>query len=88
MSRETEPALPYSGMSGQIAHYRLGGYIGRGAMAVVYLAQDQQTGGTVALKVIAPELAADAAFRSRFLSESRLAAAIGQPAHHPGLRGR
>jgi len=79
VSRETEPALPYSGMSGQIAHYRLGGFIGRGAMAVVYLAQDQQTGGNVALKVVAPELAGDAAFRSRFLHDSRMAATIGHP---------
>ena len=66
-------------MSGQIAHYRLGGYIGRGAMAVVYLAQDQRTGGNVALKVVAPELAGDAAFRSRFLHESRMAASISHP---------
>ena len=66
-------------MSGQIAHYRLSGYIGRGAMAVVYLAQDQRTGGNVALKVVAPELAGDAAFRSRFLHESRMAASIGHP---------
>ena len=79
VSRETEPALPYSGVSGQIAHYRLDGYIGRGAMAVVYLAQDQRTGGNVALKVVAPELAGDAAFRSRFLTESRMAAAVGHP---------
>jgi len=66
-------------MSGQIAHYRLSGYIGRGAMAVVYLAQDQRTGGNVALKVVAPELAGDAAFRSRFLHESRMAASISHP---------
>jgi tRNA A-37 threonylcarbamoyl transferase component Bud32 len=66
-------------MSGQIAHYRLSGYIGRGAMAVVYLAQDQRTGGNVALKVVAPELAGDAAFRSRFLHESRVAASISHP---------
>jgi tRNA A-37 threonylcarbamoyl transferase component Bud32 len=66
-------------MSGQIAHYRLNGYIGRGAMAVVYLAQDQRTGGNVALKVVAPELAGDAAFRSRFLHESRMAASISHP---------
>jgi hypothetical protein len=66
-------------MSGQIAHYRLSGYIGRGAMAVVYLAQDQRTGGNVALKVVAPEVAGDAAFRSRFLHESRVAASIGHP---------
>src|SRR6202167_352062 len=66
-------------MSGQIAHYRLSGYIGLGAMAVVYLAQDQRTGGNVALKVVAPELAGDAAFRSRFLHESRMAASISHP---------
>jgi serine/threonine protein kinase len=66
-------------MSGQIAHYRLSGYIGRGAMAVVYLAQDQRTGGNVALKVVAPELAGDTAFRSRFLHESRMAASINHP---------
>jgi Protein kinase domain len=79
VSRETEPASPYSGVSGQIAHYRLGGFIGRGAMAVVYLAQDQQTGGTVAVKIVAPELAGDAAFRSRFLHDSRVAASVGHP---------
>jgi serine/threonine protein kinase len=66
-------------MSGQIAHYRLNGYIGRGAMAVVYLAQDQRTGANVALKVVAPELAGDAAFRSRFLHDSRVAASISHP---------
>ena len=66
-------------MSGQIAHYRLGGYIGRGAMAVVYLAQDQRTGSNVALKVVAPELASDAAFRARFLRDSRMAAAVSHP---------
>jgi len=66
-------------MSGQIAHYRLSGYIGRGAMAVVYLAQDQRSGANVALKVVAPELAGDAAFRSRFMHESRVAASISHP---------
>jgi hypothetical protein len=79
VSREIEPALPYSGMSGQIAHYRLGGYIGRGAMGVVYLAQDQRTGSNVALKVVAPELAGDAAFRARFVHESRMAASLSHP---------
>jgi serine/threonine protein kinase len=79
VSREIEPALPYSGMSGQIAHYRLNGYLGRGARAVVYLAQDERTRQNVALKVMAPELASDTAFRSRFLRESRIVAAISHP---------
>ena len=77
MSRETEPIL--SGMSGKIADYRLDGYIGRGSMAVVYLAQNERLDRTVALKVLAPELARDAAFRTRFLHESQAAAAIGHP---------
>jgi hypothetical protein len=71
--------LPYSGMSGQIGHYRLDGYIGRGSMGVVYLAQDARTNRKVALKVLAPELASDGPFRARFLSESRMAAAVNHP---------
>jgi hypothetical protein len=66
-------------MSGQIGHYRLDGYIGRGSMAVVYLAQDERTNHKVALKVLAPELASDGAFRARFLHESRMAAAVNHP---------
>jgi len=79
LSRDTEPALPYSGMSGQIAHFRLNGYLGRGARAVVYLAQDARTQQNVALKVMAPELASDTAFRSRFLRESRIVAGVTHP---------
>jgi tRNA A-37 threonylcarbamoyl transferase component Bud32 len=79
VSRDTEPALSYSGMSGQIAHFRLNGYLGRGARAVVYLAEDERTRQNVALKVIAPELARDTAFRSRFLRESRIVAAVTHP---------
>ncbi len=77
MSRGTEPVL--SGMSGKIADYRLDGYIGRGSMAVVYLARDERVDRTVALKVLAPELSQDPAFRTRFLHESRAAAAVGHP---------
>jgi serine/threonine protein kinase len=79
VSRDTEPALPYSGMSGQIAHFRLNGYLGRGARAVVYLAQDERTQHNVALKVMSPELASDTAFRSRLLRESRIVAAVTHP---------
>jgi hypothetical protein len=79
VSRDTDPVLPYSGMSGQIGHYRLDGYIGRGSMGVVYLAQDERTNHKVALKVLAPELARDAPFRERFLRESRMAAVVNHP---------
>jgi Protein kinase domain len=77
MTRETEPVL--SGMSGRIADYRLDGYIGQGAAAVVYLAQDERSGQNVALKVLNPELAGDDAFRAQFLHEARAAAAVNHP---------
>ena len=48
-------------------------------MAVVRLARDERLDRKVAVKILAPKLAADAAFRARFLSESRAAAAIGHP---------
>jgi serine/threonine protein kinase len=79
VSRDTDPVLPYSGMSGQIGRFRLDGYIGRGSMGVVYLAQDERTNHKVALKVLAPELASDGPFRARFLRESRMAAAVNHP---------
>ncbi len=77
MSRETDRVL--QGLPGKIAGYRLEGYIGRGGAGVVYLARDGRLGRKVALKVVAPELARDAAFRARFLRESRAAAVVGHP---------
>ena len=77
MSRETDPVL--SGMSGTIAGYRLDGYIGRGDLAVVYLAQDERVDRKVALKILAPGLAHDEVFRARFLSDSRAVAEIDHP---------
>jgi len=79
VSRETEPVLPGSGMTGKIADYRVDGYVGRGSMAVVHLARDERLDRTVALKILAPDLASDAAFRTRFLHESRAAAAVNHP---------
>jgi serine/threonine-protein kinase len=66
-------------MSGQVAGYRLEECIGRGEVAVVRLARDGRLDRKVAVKILAPELAGDAAFRARFLSESRAAAALGHP---------
>jgi len=80
MSRDADPVL--SGMSGKIADFRLDGYIGQSANAVVYLALDERSGarsGKVALKVLAPELARDAAFRDQFLHESQAASAVDHP---------
>ncbi len=67
------------GMPGSIAGYLLEGYIGQGGTGAVYLARDERLGRKVAFKVVAPELAADAAFRARFLRESREATVVGHP---------
>jgi serine/threonine-protein kinase len=63
----------------QIAAYRIEGEIGRGGMAVVYRARDLRLDRTVALKLLAPELARNDTFRRRFTHESRVAAAIDHP---------
>jgi len=48
-------------------------------MAVVFRAHDERLDRTVALKILSPALAADAAFRQRFIRESRAAAAVDDP---------
>ncbi|WP_078852764.1 serine/threonine-protein kinase [Streptomyces sp. NRRL S-1824] len=63
----------------QIAGYRVESEIGRGGMAVVYRARDLRLDRTVALKLLAPELARNETFRKRFTHESRVAAAIDHP---------
>jgi hypothetical protein len=63
----------------ELAGYRLRGVLGRGGMSVVFEAENPRLGNTVALKVLAPELADDDVFRSRFLNESRLAASLNHP---------
>jgi serine/threonine protein kinase len=69
--------LPMVG--GELAGYRLQGILARGGMSVVYEAENPRLGSTVALKVLAPELAANDAFRTRFLKESRIAASLNHP---------
>ena len=61
------------------AGYRIESLIGRGGMGVVYRARDLSLDRPVALKLIAPELAQDERFRTRFLSEPRLAASLDHP---------
>jgi serine/threonine protein kinase len=62
-----------------VAGYQLESRIGIGGMAVVFRATDQRLGRTVALKVLAPQLAGDAEFRERFIRESRAAATVDHP---------
>src|SRR5215469_3671272 len=63
----------------RVAGYQLEGQLGVRGMAVVFRASDERLGRMVALKILAPGLAADAAFRQRFIRESRAAAAIDDP---------
>jgi DNA-binding beta-propeller fold protein YncE len=61
------------------AGHRVTGLAGRGGMGVVYRAVQLDLDRVVALKLIAPQLAEDPAFRERFVRESRLAASIDHP---------
>ena len=63
----------------RIAGYRLEDRIGQGGMAVIFRARDDRLGRLVALKILAPALAADDRFRQRFIAESRAAAAVNDP---------
>jgi hypothetical protein len=60
----------------EFAGCRIEGVAGRGGMGVVYRATQLALDRLVALKVIAPDLARDEAFRARFQREARLAASI------------
>ena len=79
MTDEFPPPFGESAIGSQIAGYRLEGQIGRGGMAVVYRAYDPRLDRYVALKILAPGLALDDAFRQRFIRESRAAAAVDHP---------
>ena len=59
--------------------YRIDRTLGVGAMGTVYLARDTILDRVVAIKVLADHLAADDAFRERFLREARLAARLCHP---------
>jgi CHASE2 domain-containing sensor protein len=62
-----------------IAGFRIEQEIGRGGMGVVYRAVQLHLDRPVALKLIRQELADSAAYRARFVRESRLAAAVTHP---------
>ena len=71
------PELPLVG--DEFAGYRLRSVLGRGGMSIVFQAENPRLGNVIALKVLAPELASDDVFRTRFLEESRIAASMNHP---------
>jgi ABC-type transport system substrate-binding protein len=62
-----------------LAGYRIIELIGEGGGGAVYLAEQEDRGDRVALKVLADELAHDDRFRRRFLRESTIAAGLRHP---------
>ena len=59
--------------------YHIAGTAGAGGMGVVYRAEQRSLARVVALKVIRPDIAQSGDYRSRFLREARLAAAVDHP---------
>jgi serine/threonine protein kinase len=64
------------GALGRLGHYEVLDLVGRGGMGVVLRACDDKLRRVVAIKVLAPALAASAVNRQRFIREARAAAAV------------
>ncbi len=62
-----------------IAHYRILGQIGAGAMGIVCKAHDLRLDRIVALKYLSPEIIANPKSRQRFLQEARAASQLDNP---------
>ena len=63
----------------QVGRYRIDGILGKGAMAVVYAGFDPDIERQVAIKCLHREVAADPAYRRRFLVEARAAGHLTHP---------
>jgi serine/threonine protein kinase len=59
--------------------YRLERELGRGAMATVFLARDEELERPVAVKLLEESAAADESLRRRFTREAQIAAALSHP---------
>ncbi len=62
-----------------IPGYKIVREVGHGGMSTVYLAIQESLGRDIALKVMAPALAADRSFSERFLKEGRTIAKLSHP---------
>jgi serine/threonine protein kinase len=63
----------------RLGPYEIVGAVGRGGMGEVYRATDTRLGRTVAIKVLAPNLAGDPEVRARFEREGRTISSLGHP---------
>lgn len=63
-------------MLGRLGPYEIAGIIGSGGMGIVLKGHDRALDRFVAIKLLAPHLAASGAARQRFLREARAAAAV------------
>ncbi|HEY6889432.1 MAG TPA: serine/threonine-protein kinase, partial [Solirubrobacter sp.] len=70
---------PVSKTPEQVGPYRIVEQIGRGGMAVVYLARQPVLARSVALKELAPFLAGDPSLAQRFIREARVAGSLNHP---------
>ncbi len=78
---------PLDGVRAALAgEYEILRLLGRGGMASVYLARERSLDRLVALKVLAPDLAARPAFRARFEREAAMAAQLQHPNIVPNYR--
>jgi formylglycine-generating enzyme required for sulfatase activity/predicted Ser/Thr protein kinase len=64
------------GSLGRLGQYEVREVVGRGGMGVVLKANDTKLNRIVAVKVLGPELASNAAARKRFVREAQAAAAV------------
>jgi len=62
-----------------LEHYEIGDKIGEGGMGAVYRAQDMRLKRDVAIKVLPPEVSADAEMLSRLQREAQLLASLNHP---------
>jgi serine/threonine protein kinase len=67
------------GCLGLVGSYEVQELIGRGGMGIVLRAIDPKLNRVVAIKLLAPELAAHVTSRRRFLREAQAAAAVSHP---------
>jgi regulation of enolase protein 1 (concanavalin A-like superfamily) len=68
------PAAP--GQLGRLGHYTILEVVGRGGMGIVLKALDERLQRVVAVKVLGPQYAANAAARQRFQREAKAVAAV------------